>query len=545
MFVLFSLACTVPHDGLQPGPVGPCATAADCNDGVDCTNDTCASGTCVSTPDDSLCMGQVCSPALGRCAESDECVPEQCAMDRQLPGSCQVGVCSSDECVLGPVNSACSAGESCCGNGACAPCDDGSPCTTDACDLSAPGCDPDNPTAECCSHVPFDGDCDDGSYCNGPETCVAGTCVDGAEPCEAGATCMEAIDRCDSCVSDAGCPAAPGPWSPCEQNAGAFCNNQGTRTRTVETSQCVEGRCVAGPSHVETDSMCSFDPTTLGACMPTTNPAFGTCTFPTTPCAGTQSRIVTTYSCLTDGTCQGVGSMETRGCNQMATITCGTTTTTPFGACGGFADTCSVNGTQSRMVTTFACNGTGSCTPTTVPDSQSCTRGSQDGMMCMAVTGRACMPDGANSCTGTRVNRRVCGGGTCSVEATMPCNMPPATGCGPALITTSCVPDGTSCAMGDGSISTILRACDGSGACVNGAPTVTPSGLRCALSSAEADGAMCDDEDQCTVMDECNGNTCEGAPKCAGMCLDMGGSTTCGTEETCQCNSGSGMCSCG
>jgi len=59
-----------------------------------------------------------------------------------------------------------------------------------------------------------DGDCDDGVFCNGAETCVANACVAGSAPCDA-ALCDEATDSCASasgCLENADC------------SDGQFCN---------------------------------------------------------------------------------------------------------------------------------------------------------------------------------------------------------------------------------------------------------------------------------------------------------------------------------
>lgn len=73
-----------------------------------------------------------------------------------------------------------------------------------------------------------DGDCDDGLFCNGAESCVSGNCSVGTDPCAAGETCDENTDTCipvGGCQSDAEC------------DDGLFCNG-------VET--CVAESCVAG-----------------------------------------------------------------------------------------------------------------------------------------------------------------------------------------------------------------------------------------------------------------------------------------------------------
>jgi len=56
-----------------------------------------------------------------------------------------------------------------------------------------------------------DGDCDDGLWCNGAETCNAGTCVAGTAPnCDDGVACTddscnETTDSCDNIANDANC----------------------------------------------------------------------------------------------------------------------------------------------------------------------------------------------------------------------------------------------------------------------------------------------------------------------------------------------------
>jgi hypothetical protein len=45
-----------------------------------------------------------------------------------------------------------------------------------------------------------DGDCDDGSFCNGKETCVDGICVDGQSPCVEDQVCNDDKDECRNTV---------------------------------------------------------------------------------------------------------------------------------------------------------------------------------------------------------------------------------------------------------------------------------------------------------------------------------------------------------
>ncbi len=78
-----------------------------------------------------------------------------------------------------------------------------------------------------------DADCDDGAFCNGAETCNAGTCKAGTPPacddglwCNGAETCNETTDSCD-----AGAPPV------CDD--GAFCN--GTETCNETTDSCDSG----------------------------------------------------------------------------------------------------------------------------------------------------------------------------------------------------------------------------------------------------------------------------------------------------------------
>ncbi|MEE8522300.1 MAG: PepSY domain-containing protein, partial [Thermoanaerobaculia bacterium] len=72
----------------------------------------------------------------------------------------------------------------------------------------------------------IDADCADGLFCNGTETCNAGTCVAGTSPCTGTEICNETTDTCDpECVVDADC------------DDGAFCNGAET---------CNAGSCQAG-----------------------------------------------------------------------------------------------------------------------------------------------------------------------------------------------------------------------------------------------------------------------------------------------------------
>jgi len=113
-------------------------------------------------------------------------------------------------------------------------------------------------------------DCDDGLFCNGIETCVSGSCMDGTYPCT-GQICVEDGDTCVDCLVDADCPddsifcigvetcasgscvlTDPCPGQFCVEDGDACvdclvdtdCPDDGLFCTGVET--CVGGSCVPG-----------------------------------------------------------------------------------------------------------------------------------------------------------------------------------------------------------------------------------------------------------------------------------------------------------
>ena len=104
----------------------------------------------------------------------------------------------------------CNGTESCnagsCQSGTAIVCDDGVGCTVDTC----------NEATDSCDSAANDGLCDDGLFCNGLESCdVVFDCQGGVDPCMGGLLCDEANDVCtdpnacfpkgDACVVDEDC----------------------------------------------------------------------------------------------------------------------------------------------------------------------------------------------------------------------------------------------------------------------------------------------------------------------------------------------------
>jgi hypothetical protein len=180
-------------------PDGGAMCATDCDDGVECTVDRCASdGECAHVPssascDDGVaCTRDVCDPIDG-CSS----IREDAACDDEV--ECTADRCDPiDGCANVPSSASCDDGiactiESCDPIAGCAStpdaraCDDGIPCTIDRCDgLSG------------CTHEPDDGVCDDGTDCTMDACDAALGCTSrtAAGSCPPGQWCDRAARSC-------------------------------------------------------------------------------------------------------------------------------------------------------------------------------------------------------------------------------------------------------------------------------------------------------------------------------------------------------------
>ena len=165
----------------------------DCDDGNICTGDSClADGGCAHTTLD----GVPCDDG-SVCTLDDVCVGDVCGGGATT--SCDDGnECTADLCH--PV-SGCyhELGDNpCCDDQGVNICDDGDHCTTDS-------CDPD--TGEC--FYDFNAlPCDDQDSCTGPDLCTEGACVGAPMDCEDGNPCT--VDACEVGVGCVHAPADAG-----------------------------------------------------------------------------------------------------------------------------------------------------------------------------------------------------------------------------------------------------------------------------------------------------------------------------------------------
>ena len=234
--------------GLCRGLPGPCVCGGDgdCEafqqTGYDLCQGPliCLDGVCRADPDDAVlceagapltCVTRACDPGTGLCGLVAHADGTPCATGDpcEPTGACSFGGCKA------PATG----------------CDDANPCTEDTCD----------PVGGC-QHVPLDGAaCDDGDACSEADTCVEGICQGAARSCDDGNPCT--IDACTPGSGTCQHVSAPDGLE-CEDGtfcaiggacAGGFC--LGLEAVVCEQSApdaCVEMTCQDGAGCVPTTS---------------------------------------------------------------------------------------------------------------------------------------------------------------------------------------------------------------------------------------------------------------------------------------------------
>jgi hypothetical protein len=282
----------------------PSGAAALCDDTglelsvpVDCLGGTCFDSVCLVGP------GCVETPVAGPCEDGDVCtVGDACSGGTCVSGApddCDDGdACTLDTCVTGAgcshviQEAACDDGDVCttfdtcvfgdCVGGPPLDCDDGNPCTDDACD----------PVLGC-QAVANDAACDDGDACSTDDVCADAACVGGPPPdCDDGNPCTDdpcdpalgcqavandaACDDGDACSADDVCADAAcvsGPPLDCDD--GDACSVDGCDP----ASGCTYGASAAPGCCAEASECDDGDPCTTASCD-----GF-TCVFPPDPAA--------------------------------------------------------------------------------------------------------------------------------------------------------------------------------------------------------------------------------------------------------------------
>lgn len=191
-----------------------CVAAADCDDGNDCTDDTCVEGFCQHPPNFQSCDdGDVCTI-------NDQCFSGECS---GVPDP-DCDTCESD-----------------------LDCDDGNECTDDV-------CQEDNS----CAFIPNTEPCDDGDICTENDVCGGGVCA-GTEiadcgSCETAADCND-LNSCtdDTCVDNA-CVYTANDANTCDDNDACTLN------------VCSNGVCLSNPITCSDGNECTDDVCTDGVC---------------------------------------------------------------------------------------------------------------------------------------------------------------------------------------------------------------------------------------------------------------------------------------
>ena len=183
-----SNVCT--DDTCTAGACGYANNVASCDDGQFCNGtDTCAAGSCGSSGDPCL-PGEFCNEATDVC---DECVVD---LDCDDANVCTDDTCTAGACGYTNNTVSCDDGQFCngtdtCAAGSCAssgdPCLPGEFCNeaTDVCDACVVDldcddsnvCTDDTCTAGACGYTNNTVSCDDGQFCNGTDTCAAGSYI--------------------------------------------------------------------------------------------------------------------------------------------------------------------------------------------------------------------------------------------------------------------------------------------------------------------------------------------------------------------------------
>ena len=482
-------------EGCQAG------TAVDCDDGIDCTVDSCNEGTdsCDYAPDDALCDdgqfcngAEVCNATAGCESGADPCEGQLCDEDLDVCVECL----SDTDCDDGLY---CNGAETCVGGtcqaGTAVDCDDGVSCTVDSC----------NEATDSCDHTPNDALCDNGQYCDGVETCdaiegcQAGTAVD----CDDGVdctvdSCNEATDSCDYTPDDALC------------DDGQFCNG-------AEVCNATAG-CESGADPCE-GQLCDEDLDVCVECLSDTDCDDGLY------CNGAESCVGSTCQAGTAVDCDDGVSCTVDSCNE-ATDSCDYTPNDALCDNGLYCDgveTCdAIEGCQAG--TAVDCDDSVDCTIDSCNETTDSCDYTPDDALCD--DGQFC--NGAEVCNATSG----CESGTDPCEGQL---------CDEDL--DACVECLGDADCDDGLYCNGAESCVG-GACQDGTAVVCDDGVDCTADSCNEATDSCDYTPNDALCD--NGLYCDGVETCdaiegcqAGTAVDCDDSVDCTVDS---CNEATDSC---
>jgi hypothetical protein len=492
-------------DPANGDPVTGClAGSSPCDDTISCTVDNCNEGTdtCSNVANNSLCNDglfctgtEICNVQNGGCESIN---PPSCADTF----GCTTDYCdpNTDSCAHVAVNSNCDNSTFCDGQETCSPtsptanpatgcmvgtpvaCGDGIPCTVDSC----------NEAAQACDHVPNNGACDNGLFCDGVETCSAGqgclagnavVCNDGLS-CT-GEVCSEAVQGCVVTVNNTICddglfcnggescdPNAPPPGTGCVAGTNFACNPDAFSC-TDETCDEVMMGCISTPNSANCPAGQLCLPGTLGS----------------DPVSGCKPAS----ACTTNGECDDMND-----CNGVETCD------TMQGICVAGTP---VNCNDGIVCTIDSCNPNGG-TCTNMPNSNQC----DDGLVCNGV--EVCDPMNGDPNTG-------CIAGTPVVcDDSFSCTFDQCTEPGGV-----CVNFEQNNLCDDGLFCTGQEICDPSdpmanmmSGCILGTAPSCDDGVACTTDSCNSNFDACDNLPDNSLCPNC-GDTCDPVLGCGNFCV--------------------------
>ena len=536
---------SVCNDGLYCNGVETCSAVngcesgmpVNCDDGVSCTNDACDedSDTCTNMPNNGLCNDglfcngvETCDPVndcqagmAPNCDDGVDCTADSCdegtdtctnnPVDTVCDDavSCTVDICDPiNGCSNTPDDSLCNDGDYCNGVETCDPtndcqagmapnCDDGIDCTEDSCDEMSDTCTNTPVDLLCddgvdctvdmcvagqgCQNTPDDNFCDNGLYCDGNEVCdPVNDCQDGTEPCAEPLRCDEDEDECVDCLTDGQC------------DDGNYCNG-------VEV--CLGNRCIPGtPPDCDDGVSCTID----------------TCNEDTDTCDNTPDDSVCSNGLYCDGVevCDPVND-----CQAGMAPDCDDGVSCTVDTCNEDTDTCDNTPDDSICSNGQFCDGVEVCDP--VNDCQAGTAPNcDDGVSCTVDT----CNENTDSCDNTPDDSVCSNGQFCDgVEVCDPANdcqpgMAPNCDDGVTCTVDTCNENTDSCdnlpndaACSDGLQCNGVEVCDPVNDCQAGTPPNCDDGIACTID-------VCDEAGGCTNTPDdslCdNGVFCDGAEVC-------------------------------
>ena len=211
-------------------------------------------------------------------------------------------------------------------------------------------------------------------------SCVVPTCEDGLQNGEetdidCGGPDCEACDPGKMCELNEDCqPPVESPWSECDFGEGT-CTEVGTRERLVTSYVCGDQMTCEIVEEVETES-CTRETDAL-ECGESVIGEWGQCQGAgeqgVCSTEGQRRRVITSSVCA-EGGCDVVEEEEFESCVlDTDDQACGTPEAGEWSECGGFDSVCDQTGERSRTVTYFEC-GSGSCTERVDTEVEACNR---------------------------------------------------------------------------------------------------------------------------------------------------------------------------